>query len=767
LDALTSGDTTTAIESFNEIVAFLENVSDSSTLQGIIAGLNTSIAAKYTKPETGIPATDLAQAVQTILNSVANKANSADVYTKSQTYDKDAVDAKVADAGKVKSVTINGTKKTPNETTGDVDLGTIVGEQGPKGDKGDTLLVDGEFNPVTDIVNDMTTGGSDKVWSAGMGKKVAGREATDRQRIDAIVAILKKSVFTDDQTAAFAALDALANGIDSISFNVSSHKFTNIGDTFSLSVVTDPAGKTAQVTWASSNASVATVNGGVVTAVADGNTVITATTTDGKVAVCSIIVETIVITGISLNKSTLTLNGNNANETLVATTVPAGYESGVQWTSSDPTKATVDNNGKVTAVANGSTVITASIGGQTATCQVTVTGVMQTFHISVGTLSNVTIEDGQGNAITNGQAIMEGSSLAITFEPAASHVVDALSVVMGSTTLSLADATDGTDGAKVITIASVSGDIAISASASYQAKEYMVGAKDVEAHGMFDGYAQNNALNCKVVQLDFGKFYKLSGYNWYEQNGSSAYYIGLVKSDGNGGYTNIVPGTDVTKPANLTAENLTWGNVCIQHAGRVNNVYAQVDTLYFSVLPQSAYNNIDKVYLVINTFFSSDASKNITFPNLSVKEFRPITETMLWYAHTNNSFKYATYPNSPTGFVAKLFELDFSNDGKSYSYNGYTWQAQEGVENGYGMALVAVVDGIMRIIQKNEVQGVDSFFSDSTQCLKLNPSASGSFTIPSASSFASGIERVYLAINLQYGGDKAMDFSDFTLTENS
>ena len=61
LNTLTSGDTTTAIESFNEIIAFLENVSDSSTLQGIIAGLNTTIAAKYSKPSTGIPASDLAR----------------------------------------------------------------------------------------------------------------------------------------------------------------------------------------------------------------------------------------------------------------------------------------------------------------------------------------------------------------------------------------------------------------------------------------------------------------------------------------------------------------------------------------------------------------------------------------------------------------------------------------------------------------------------------------------------------------------------------
>ena len=97
LDAITNGDSTAqVIDTFNEVVAFLANTSDSSTLKGIIAGLNTSIAAKYTKPGTGIPASDLAQAVQTILNDVANKANSADVYTKSQTYDKDEVDGLVA-----------------------------------------------------------------------------------------------------------------------------------------------------------------------------------------------------------------------------------------------------------------------------------------------------------------------------------------------------------------------------------------------------------------------------------------------------------------------------------------------------------------------------------------------------------------------------------------------------------------------------------------------------------------------------------------------
>ena len=44
LDTLLSGNASTAIESFNEIIAFLANVEDSQTLEGIIAGINTTIA---------------------------------------------------------------------------------------------------------------------------------------------------------------------------------------------------------------------------------------------------------------------------------------------------------------------------------------------------------------------------------------------------------------------------------------------------------------------------------------------------------------------------------------------------------------------------------------------------------------------------------------------------------------------------------------------------------------------------------------------------
>ena len=64
---------TAAIDKFNEIVAFLSTITNTQTLAGIVSGINDAIAAKYTKPGSGIPKTDLAAAVQASLE----KADSA------------------------------------------------------------------------------------------------------------------------------------------------------------------------------------------------------------------------------------------------------------------------------------------------------------------------------------------------------------------------------------------------------------------------------------------------------------------------------------------------------------------------------------------------------------------------------------------------------------------------------------------------------------------------------------------------------------------
>ena len=127
------------------------------------------------------------------------------------------------------------------------------------------------------------------------------------------------------------------------------------------------------VTWTTSNASVATVTNGVVTAIAEGNAVITATA-GGKSATCAVSVKksVVAVTSVTLNKSSLSLRVGE-NETLIAKVLPDNAtDRMITWTSSKEDVATVDSSGRVTAKSVGEASITASAGGKSATCSVTV-----------------------------------------------------------------------------------------------------------------------------------------------------------------------------------------------------------------------------------------------------------------------------------------------------------------------------------------------------------------------------------------------------------
>ena len=83
---------------------------------------------------------------------------------------------------------------------------------------------------------------------------------------------------------------------------------------------------------------------------------------------------TVAVTGVSLDKTSLDLI-EGGTETLTATVSPDNATNKkVSWKSSDTAVATVDDNGKVTAVKAGSATITVTAdGGKTATCSVKVT----------------------------------------------------------------------------------------------------------------------------------------------------------------------------------------------------------------------------------------------------------------------------------------------------------------------------------------------------------------------------------------------------------
>ena len=143
-------------------------------------------------------------------------------------------------------------------------------------------------------------------------------------------------------------------------------------NTTNLSVIYDPIDTTdvKDVTWTSQNPSVATVEDGVVTAVGAGSAIIEAKVGE-FVATCEVEVK-VPLTGISIKDSTELIK--NQSETLVVTYEPEDTtdDRTVVWQSSDNSVATVDENGKVTGLKEGTATITAKVGEYTAECEVNV-----------------------------------------------------------------------------------------------------------------------------------------------------------------------------------------------------------------------------------------------------------------------------------------------------------------------------------------------------------------------------------------------------------
>ena len=132
------------------------------------------------------------------------------------------------------------------------------------------------------------------------------------------------------------------------------------------------------VTWSSSYDAIASVTqNGEVSAIKEGFAIITVTTKDGnKKATCSVTVmpEPVPVTDVTIDKSTLTLQVAQ-KENLRVTVIPANAtDKTVIWSSSDETVASVNQNGEVTAIKEGSATITvtASNGNKTARCTVNV-----------------------------------------------------------------------------------------------------------------------------------------------------------------------------------------------------------------------------------------------------------------------------------------------------------------------------------------------------------------------------------------------------------
>ena len=133
-----------------------------------------------------------------------------------------------------------------------------------------------------------------------------------------------------------------------------------------------------RVTWSSLNENVATVEDGRVYGVSAGETSILAVTSNGKVASCTVRVlwvdpGFVEVTGITLDKSALTLSAGSTGR-LTASVQPANAtQTWLTWTSSNEEIVAV-GDGVLYALQPGSASVTVSTeNGKTASCTITVT----------------------------------------------------------------------------------------------------------------------------------------------------------------------------------------------------------------------------------------------------------------------------------------------------------------------------------------------------------------------------------------------------------
>ncbi|MGN1197661.1 MAG: Ig-like domain-containing protein [Acetatifactor sp.] len=155
---------------------------------------------------------------------------------------------------------------------------------------------------------------------------------------------------------------------EELHFDLSSENFTA-----TLSISNGVANVTG-VTWSSQDSSVASVDKkGKVTATGIGTTVIEGAVKDGPTLTCKVTVERNTLEKIALSAESMELD-KGMSQRLTVYFVPNDVtcDKTIIWTTSDKAVASVDENGRVTANAKGTAVITATVKNTEITAQCTV-----------------------------------------------------------------------------------------------------------------------------------------------------------------------------------------------------------------------------------------------------------------------------------------------------------------------------------------------------------------------------------------------------------
>ena len=212
------------------------------------------------------------------------------------------------------------------------------------------------------------------------------------------------SVIEDSEAHLYMRRNGYAFSLINTGLNLDKKELTlNVNDSRKYVVILTPytIANNSQLTWVSSNPSVATVDeNGVVTALTEGEATITVRNTNGLTDTSKVTITNrhVPITGISLNKKELVMKKQTTSG-LRASISPSDTteDKSLTWMSSDNEIATVSSTGLITARNPGEAIITVKTSnGISSTCTVTVISEITSVALN---LTAITLEEGKSQLL--------------------------------------------------------------------------------------------------------------------------------------------------------------------------------------------------------------------------------------------------------------------------------------------------------------------------------------------------------------------------------
>ena len=334
------------------------------------------------------------------------------------------------------------------------------------------------------------------------------------------------------------------------------------------------------------------------------------------------------VTGVSLSPSTLNLDVG-ASSTLTATITPDNAtDKSVTWESSDTNIATVEN-GKVTAVAQGSTTITATAAdgsGEKATCSVTVKEAANVPVTSVS-LDKTTLElkEGETAQLTATVAPTDATNKNVTWASSNSAVatVDATgnvkAVGAGTATITVTAQSDNTKSATC----------AVTVEKPYTPPPYIPPTYAVTVPDTTGGTVEVSPSRASsgrrvtiTTQPDPG--YELESLTVLDSRGSEI----ALTAQGDGKFTFTMPSRKVTVQASFAPVPLPFEDVApgawYESAVRYAYTHGIMEgTSATTFVPGKSLTRAEAVQVLYNLEGQPTVSESATFPDLVYQWYKP------------------------------------------------------------------------------------------------------------------------------------------------